>query len=223
MSRVIVLRPEPAATRTADKARAAGLNVAVRPLFAPVAVAWTPPALELFDALLLTSANGVRLAGKGLARYRTLPAYAVGEATAQALKEAGFADVVSGDADGTAIVRHIIDDGRSRVLHLSGTTVAGLEAGSLHVTRVPVYGMTALPPDPALKADAKAGSVLLVHSPRAGERVAGQFPQEARASLRIVAISAAAAQACGEGWGSRTHPARPSDDEMLALARQLCE
>ncbi|BBD99314.1 uroporphyrinogen-III synthase [Sphingobium amiense] len=223
MSRVIVLRPEPAASRTADGARAMGLDVAVHPLFAPQAVAWTPPPPEHFDALLLTSANGVRLAGAGLDHYRALPAYAVGEATAQAMKEAGFAAVTSGSEDGSAIARRIADERRSRVLHLSGTTVAAMETGPLHVTRVAVYSMIALPPAPALKADAVPGSVLLVHSPRAGERVAEQFPEETRAGLHIVAIGAAAARVCGDGWASVTHPARPRDDEMLALARRLCE
>jgi uroporphyrinogen-III synthase len=200
-----------------------GLDVAVHPLFAPQPLAWMPPPPGDFDALLLTSANAARLAGAGLDLYRTLPAYAVGEATARALKEASFADVAIGSEDGSAIARHIADDGCVRVLHLSGATVAAMETGGLHVTRVPVYSMTALTPDPALKADATPGSVLLVHSPRAGQRVAEQFPQETRRGLHIVAISAATAHACGGGWASVTHPARPRDDEMLALVRRLCE
>ncbi|MBZ9646427.1 uroporphyrinogen-III synthase [Sphingobium sp. 3R8] len=223
MNRVLILRPEPAAGRTAAKAAALGLGVRVHPLFAPQPADWTSPPASHFDALLLTSAHGVRLAGPGLTAFRGLPTYAVGEATAQALREAGFADVVAGMGDGTAIAARIAADGHRRLLHLGGTTVAPMAAEAIDVTRVAVYSMIALPPDPALVADAAPGSVLLVHSPRAGERLAEQMEQDRRASLHIVAISPAALAACGEGWASGQASALPVDDEMLALAARLCE
>lgn len=200
-----------------------GLDVRVHPLFAPQAVAWTPPPPADFDALLFTSANGVRLAGAPVERYRTLPAYAVGRATAQAMADAGFVDVGCGESDGSAIARRIAADGHRRVLHLAGTTVAAMDEGPLQVTRIPVYSMAALPPDPALAVNAEPGSVLLIHSPRAGERLAEQIAASTRAGLHIVAISAVAGRACGPGWASVTHPASPRDDDMLALARRLCE
>jgi uroporphyrinogen-III synthase len=223
VSRVLILRPEPAAGRTAAKAAALGLDARVHPLFAPQPVDWTPPPAGHFDALLLTSAHGVRLAGPGLAAYRGLPAYAVGEATAQALRDAGFADVVAGAGDGSAIAARVAADGHRRLLHLGGTTVAPMAADAIDVTRIAVYSMMSLPSDPSLIADAVAGSVLLVHSPRAGERLAAQVAQDARAALRIVAISPAALAACGAGWASGQAAARPVDDEMLALAARLCE
>lgn len=223
MNRVFILRPEPAAGRTSAKAAAVGLDVRVHPLFAPRPVAWTPPPACQYDALLLTSAHGVRLAGAALAAYRGLPAYAVGEATARALRDAGFADVVAGAGDGSAIAARIAADGHRRLLHLGGTTVAPMAADAIDVTRIAVYSMIGLPPDPALVADAMPGSVLLVHSPRAGERLAAQIGQNARAALHIVAISPAALAACGAGWASGRAAARPVDDEMLALAARLCE
>ncbi|WP_088189873.1 uroporphyrinogen-III synthase [Sphingobium sp. Z007] len=223
MSRVLILRPEPAAGRTAAKAATLGLDARVHPLFAPQPVEWTPPEPADFDALLLTSAHGVRLAGPGLATYYGLPTYAVGAFTAQALRDAGFADVVAGFGDGSAIAARIAADGHRRLLHLGGTTVAPMAADGIDVTRIAVYSMVGLPPDPALIADAAPGSVVLVHSPRAGERLAAQIDLEARASLHIVAISPAALAACGAGWASGQAPARPVDDDMLALAARLCE
>lgn len=223
MTRILILRPEPAAGRTAAKAAALGLDARLHPLFAPQPIAWTPPASDGFDALLLTSANGVRLAGADLQRYRPLPAYAVGRATAQALEAAGFADVVAGNGDGSDIAARIAADGHGRLLHLAGTTVAPMDTGANDVTRIAVYSMKTLPPDPALIADAVPGAILLVHSPRAGERLADRIAQTARPSLHIVAISPAALVACGTGWASAQAPARPGDDEMLALAAGLCE
>ena len=47
---------------------------------------------------LLTSANAVRCGGEQLHSLRGLKAYAVGEATAEAAREAGFDIAATGDA-----------------------------------------------------------------------------------------------------------------------------
>lgn len=219
----MILRPEPGAGRTAQAVARLGLEAVVHPLFAPQALEWTAPVAGNFDALLMTSANAARLAGPALAAYRGLPAYAVGSATAAALQAQGFDRVVAGDGDASAIAAQIATDGHRAVLHLAGTTVAPMEAGPLHLTRIAVYSMASLPPDPALLQDAVPGSVLLVHSPRAGERLAGQVPMTARAGLHIVAISPTALAACGAGWASGQAPDQPRDDDMLALVVGLCE
>lgn len=223
MSRILILRPQPGADATAARARAMGLDVRLLPLFAPEPIEWTPPASTAFDALLLTSAHAARLGGPALARYRALPAYAVGTATARALEQAGFAGVVAGSADGSAIAARIAADGHRRLLHLAGTTVAPMDSDGLVVTRIAVYSMTATPPDPRLLSEAVEGAVLLVHSPRAGERAATQIPVARRVTLHVVAISEAALATCGTGWASARAAERPDDDEMLALAARLCD
>lgn len=222
MRRVVILRPEPGAGETEARARAMGLDPVKYPLFAPVAIAWEPPAPEAFDALLLTSANGVQMAGPALANYRALAAYGVGEATALALRRAGFVHAVAGGADASAIAARIAADGHGRVLHLSGAAVAPMDAGSLIVRRIPVYAMRGLPVPEGL-ADAPDGAAMLVHSSRAGERLAAIIPEERRAGLHLIAISTAALAASGAGWRSAQAPDRPRDDEMLALAARLCE
>lgn len=223
MNSVLILRPQPGADATAARARALGLDARLVPLFAPEPIAWTPPEPQDFDALLLTSAHAARLAGAALARYRALPAYAVGAATARALEQAGFDDVVAGSGDGSAIAARIPADGHRRLLHLAGTTVAPMDTGDLVVTRIPVYSMTTTPPDPCLLSEATEGAVLLVHSPRAGARLAEQIGKARRATLHVVAISESALAACGEGWASAQAAGRPDDDEMLALAARLCD
>ena len=223
MSRILILRPQPGADRTAERARQLGLSPVVHPLFAPETLDWPAPPAQDFDALLLTSANGARCAGPALKAYHALPTYAVGQATADALHAAGWDDVAAGDADGSAIAARIARDGHRRVLHIAGTTVAPIEAGPLAITRIAVYHMAALPSDPALIAATTPGAILLVHSPRAGEQLAAQMPQSRRGALHLIAISANVLAACGNGWASAACPLRPDDDEMLALARALCE
>lgn len=223
MKRLIILRPEPGAGRTAYKAAQLGFDVRLHPLFAPQPVDWTPPPPDDFDALLLTSANAARLAGPALAQYRALPAFAVGQATAAALRDQGFVAVIAGAGDGSTIAAAIAAQGYRTVLHLGGTTVAPMDAGRLHIARIAVYTMASLPPDPALQRDVTPGTLLLVHSANAGVRLAQHILAPARAALHIVAISPAAIAACGDGWASCHAPARPDDDDMLALALRLCE
>lgn len=222
MRPLVILRPEPGAGKTAARAAELGLKTRVFPLFAPRALQWEAPAPERFDALLLTSASAARLAGEGLARYRKLPVYAVGQATAKALEEAGFADVVAGDGEGTAIARRIAADGHGDVLHLAGRTVAPIDAGALRIERVVVYEMLRTG-DEGWAERLEAGSVLLVHSPRAGELLARHVGPGLRRSLHLIAISPAALVACGTGWASAQAPDKPDDERMLALAVRLCE
>src|SRR3546814_15810191 len=57
------------------------------------------------------------------------------------LFRSGFADVVGGDGDGTAVARRIAADGHGHVLHLAGRTVAPIDAGALRIDRIAVYEM----------------------------------------------------------------------------------
>ena len=93
MRPLVILRPEPGASATAARARERGLEVRLHSLFAPVALPWTP-LQEDFDALLVTSANAVRLAGS----LPRLPVHAVGEASAAAAREVGLEVVTTGEA-----------------------------------------------------------------------------------------------------------------------------
>ena len=222
MRPLVILRPEPGAGKTAARAEALGLAASVHPLFVPRAVEWIALAPDRFDALLLTSANAARLAGARLADYRELPVYAVGRATAAALQEAGFGQVVAGTGDGTAIARRIAADGHRRVLHLAGRTVAPIEPGDLLIERIAVYEMLRTEDD-GLAERLAAESVLLIHSPRAGGILAQRVGPDQRAGLHLIAISPAALAACGTGWASAQTPDRPDDERMLALAARLCE
>ena len=223
MTTVIVLRPQPGADSTARKARTMGLAPHILPLFEARPVDWVAPPADDFDALLLTSANAARLGGDGLCAYTHLPIYAVGPATAAAIRTRGVERLVEGTGDGSAIAARIVADGHRAVLHLGGTTLAPMESGSLHMTRIAVYSMAAAVPPPDLAGAVPPGAILLVHSPRAGGRLAALVPDERRGALHLVAISPAALAACGTGWASGQSADRPLDEEMLALAARLCE
>ena len=98
MRRLIVLRPEPGASATVERARALGLDAVAIPLFRIEPIAWTAPDAGQFEGLLLTSARGVRHGGDQLERLRGLPVYVVGEATAEVARAAGFDIASQGEA-----------------------------------------------------------------------------------------------------------------------------
>ena len=211
MKPLVVLRPEPGASRTAARAEAIGLQVRRVPLFVVVPVAWTAPDPTGFDALVLTSANAVRHGGDQLERLKVLPVHAVGEATAATARAAGFT-VLSIGCGGSRDMRLPADQrllhltGRDRVCTAAHQSIAVYEAGPV----AKPDGLDVLP-----------GSVALVHSPRAGRRLAELV--EARSPTAIAAISPAAAQACGAGWSIVQAAAAPNEEALLALAARLCE
>src|SRR3546814_3001824 len=92
-----LLRPEPGNAVTAAAVAAMGLMAIRLPLFEVRAIAWAAPDPGGFDALVLTSANAVRLGGIGLDRFKALPVHAVGGATAAAAAQAGFSVVAVGE------------------------------------------------------------------------------------------------------------------------------
>ncbi|MGC4251294.1 MAG: uroporphyrinogen-III synthase [Sphingobium sp.] len=222
MRPLVILRPEPGAGRTAERATQMGLTATRCLLFEGRALDWDAPSPDGFDALLITSAQTVRLAGPRLALYRALPAYAVGRATAAAMEAAGFGRVIAGETDGTAIAARIAADGHRSVFLPGGVDTAPIEPGPLTLHRTAVYEMIEMEVG-ALDGLIGQGAVLMVHSPRAGRRLAALVPPGRRGNLHVVAISAAAQAACGARWASIQAAENPDDDRMLALARRLCE
>jgi uroporphyrinogen-III synthase len=217
MRQVIVLRPEPGASETVERARERGLDAIALPLFAIEPVAWDVPDAGDFDGLLLTSANAVRCAGPGLERLKGLPVHGVGEATAAAARTAGL-NVETFGSGGIDALLAAIDPG-ARLLHLCGEDRRVPAAAPQAITPVPVYRARALDPPPGIANLEDA--VVLFHSPRAAARLAELVSN--RSTIYVAAISAAAGEAAGSGWATVEIAEAQTDDELLALAERLCD
>ncbi|MFT3968671.1 MAG: uroporphyrinogen-III synthase, partial [Sphingobium sp.] len=220
---VLVLRPEPGAARTAEALRDAGFTPISYPLYAIEPIAWTPPDPAQVGAVLVTSANALRHGGPGLARYADRPLFAVGEATAEAARQAGFRSVTAGDGDIATTIPLLVRAGHGPVLHLGGTELRDYDPQGLSIIRLPVY-RTVEQGDAAGLARAlprDRGAFALVHSPRAGARLARLATQEERERITIVAISNAASDACGGGWRDRVVAGRPTEQALLAGLQML--
>jgi uroporphyrinogen-III synthase len=230
MRRVLVTRPEPGASATAQALRAAGFEPIVLPLteIRPLETAET--ALPAFDAVALTSANAIRHAPEWLrASILTVPVHAVGATTAQSAREAGFADIVvgPGDAAGLAAAMGEALAPGSAVLYLCGRVrkpefEEGLRNCGIRV--IPVETYDTVPTDLAdgdmRTLDAGALFAVLVHSAEAAKALTKLATRPAVAHLfesaRLVAISRRAAVPAQAVFAGRIVVARePTEAAML--------
>ncbi len=231
-TRALITRPledaKPVAARLADL----GIDAVIEPL---LFIDYKDDADVAFDgvqALLFTSANGVRALARN-SDERSLPVLTVGDASAREARVAGFADVTSAGGDvedlaALAMGRLKSEDGI--LLHIAGSAVAGDLAGRLEQAgfayrRAVLYG--------ARTADAL--SYKCVRSIRDGQidaalffspRTAATFVRLAQAqglsphcrSMDAVCLSAAVAETMSELPWQRCLTARePTLDALLDI------
>lgn len=238
MIRALVTRPLPDAGRTADALAARGVTALVEPMlrieFLP------PPALDLGDvqALLFTSANGVR-AFAAASPERRLPALAAGEATAQEAREAGFRRVESAAGGAEALAR--LAAARcgapgGPLLHASGETVAGdlasgLAAAGFRVRREVLYRARAAEAfSPALMEELTVGSLsfALFFSPRTAAVFARlalrSGVEESCRSVHACVLSEAVGRALeGVAWREVRVAGQPDHEAMMAEVDRILE
>ena len=221
MKPLVIVRPEPGASATANAARDMGLQPIVLPLFEVLPIDWEPPDPRGFDALLLTSANAVRAGGPGLDRLRSLPAHCVGEATAKAARNAGFTVATTGGA-GVDSVLDFLPAG-SRLLHLCGFDRREPSKARSAIEAVPVYRAEEIAIPNGF--EEIEDSVVALHSPRAARRVGELVDRRglARSRISIAAVSSETAEAAGDGWQEVVAAEEPSAAALLAIAAELCK
>ena len=220
---VAVLRPEPGNAATVARVTAAGLAGIALPLFAVRPLDWSAPDPADFDGVLFTSANAARHGGAGLDRLKGLPAFAVGENSAAAVRAAGFEVMASGVGDAAEILALAEARGYRRLLHLGGQQ-RSIEVGGPVREAIAVYASDAVPVTAAQLA-LLAGSAALLHSTRAALRLAALVDSAgmARDAIALVAISPAVAEAASTGWRALATAAAPRDEAMIAAAFALVD
>lgn len=231
--RVLVTRPREDAAGLAAALEARGHAVMLQPLLTirPREPADWPPGHEAAQALLVTSANGARAFARSDPR-RDLSVYTVGEASAAAARDLGFADVVSagGDVrDLAALVAARLDPAAGPLLHPAAGRLAGDLQGALAeagfaVLRAVLYDA---PPVPALSQETAAAinqgmiDAVTFFSPRTAAafvslvQAAGLGPACGR--IAVVCLSPAVAAALeGLAWREVAVAARPDQAALLA-------
>lgn len=228
--RILVTRPQPGASATAARLSAMGHRPVLLPLTRIVALPARDISTEGYDAVVFTSANGVRHAPGGLvAAIGRQPVYCVGEATDEAARLAGYRHTRVAEGDAVALAARMANElpAGSRALHLAGhdrTPGFGeaLAGAGIVLDVVEVYRAEAITRDDgALRAalGEEAIDVVLVFSPRAG-RLLGEAMRHptmasALAPALFVCISANAAAAVAAIAGGRVAIAGSPDEEAM--------
>ena len=136
--RALVTRPREDAEGVTAELVARGFEVVVEPLLDIVAVDGAAVDGAIVDedgiqGILATSANGIRALARASGN-RSIPVYAVGDASARVARSLGYATVESagGDVDTLAdLVGRRADPRHGALLHVAGTVTAGDLSGRL--------------------------------------------------------------------------------------------
>jgi len=166
--RLLLTRPEPEGERTAALLRACGHSAVIAPLLRIELVANAELGEGPWAAILVTSANAARaIAAHGrVAELFGLPVLAVGDRSAEAMREAGFAEVCSAGGGANDLTRLAAErlERAASVLYLagadrSGDIAADLSAQNFQVRTVVIYRAVAAAVLPAAAAEALAGEL----------------------------------------------------------------
>ena len=220
---VLTIRPEPGCTATVAAGRAAGLPIEGQPLFEIRPLPWDAPKPNDIDALLLGSANAIRHAGPVLDAFRSKPVYAVGSATAAAAEAAGF--VVAGVGPG--VLQPLVDTIAAplRMLRVTGAEHVPVKApAGIEVTTRIAYESVPSPMPRSLAERLGRGALVLLHSAAAARHFAVECDGHGvpRDAVELATLGPRIADAAGEGWHKVRCATEPSDEALLALARQMC-
>ena len=230
--RLLVTRPRDDAEAFAGLLRARGHETIVAPIMEVHPLPGPHLSCEGVQAVLATSANGVRALAARTAR-RDLTVYAVGPQTAEAARMEGFADVVNSAGDSTQLVETVAsqaDPKNGMLLHAAGAETAGrvkqaLTARGFTVETIALYEALPVPQLPAIAQTAlreAAVDGVLLFSPRSAKTfstlVREAKLEEACAQLVAFCISAATAEALTPLTFSRVAVAgTPNQDAILDL------
>ena len=130
---VLVTRPKRDSLAFADILRRRGIECLIAPLLTIIDITVTLGDLDGVQGCVVTSANGADALARATAN-RSVPVLAVGTVSAGRAREHGFTGVraAGGNLESLAIlIRQHLDPGIGRLIHVSGSKVAGDLAGLL--------------------------------------------------------------------------------------------
>lgn len=220
--KILVIRPEPGASATAARAKAAGFEPILLPFYEVRPRRWTVADPSIYDALLVTSANAIRHGGD----LPKLPVCAVGERSAGAARAAGLTVAVTGNVDADAAIAEAAKAGFHRLLWLAGAEhkQPAIPAG-VSLDTIICYVSDALPLPPDAAKNIGEADVVALHSPRAARHF-GAVAEKLRipkTALAIAAFSPTIAKAAGQGWRAVAIAAQPKDSALLSAIGLLAK
>jgi len=222
--KIIALRPEPGLSATIALGQELGLEITPMPLSHVEAMPWEVTAPDDFDALLVGSANAFRFGGSGLEALQHLPVHAVGETTANAAREAGF----SVAHVGVGGLQSVIDSAAEgiRFLRLAGEERIDLEVPEgISIDERVIYRIAFDALSDKQGNILKDNAICLLHSAGSASHLSEQLQslKVDHSNLTLCALGPRIAEAAGSGWRDIHIAGSPTDAELLALTRDICQ
>lgn len=223
--RIWITRAQPGAEATAERVRALGHEALVAPLLKVRLVEDVEIDLSGIAALAFTSANGVRAFAERTGD-RSLRVFAVGSATAQVARAAGFRSVLSADGDVETLAEGIASrrkELKGVVLNPGAAEPAGDLAGALEKRGVTARRLVLYEAAPVQLPDVEAevltrADAVLLHSPRAARVLAGVLKAHPAPQLRALGLSKAVIRPLARvRLAAKRHPPFPLEAALLNL------
>ncbi|MEY4707055.1 MAG: hypothetical protein RJB58_778 [Pseudomonadota bacterium] len=224
---VLVTRPLEDGEEIAALLAKMGHTALLAPLLSPHFEDGPEPDFSGVQAILASSANGIRALIRRTAR-RDIPVFAVGPQTSQEAQAAGFTDIKNADGDAQALAeataRWTVPD-KGALLHVCGAEAPGtlaalLESAGFTVRRAVLYRVDAassLPQDARQVLAAGRVDAALFFSPRSARifcELAQDLPTE---KLIALCISPATAKGLSLPFAQIRIAAAPNQTALLAL------
>jgi uroporphyrinogen-III synthase len=225
--RILITRPREDGEEIAARLAEMGHQAMLAPLLTPRFTVGPEPELDDVEAILATSANGIRALSRRTAR-RDLAIFAVGQQTAEEALRNGFSQVKNADGDARALAESAaLWASRTGVLlHVCGEDAPGtlaenLEQRGFRVRRCVLYAIeaaTQLPPEVAHALKDGALDAAMFFSPRSARVFADLTEGLPTRTLTALCISPATAQVLDPDAFARVRVAeRPNQAAMLTL------
>jgi len=234
--RLMITRPQEDTAPLASALALLGVESILEPLLSIELSDSATPDLTNAQALLLTSANGVR-AFAAISAQRNLPVYAVGDATAQAAVEAGFENVTSAAGDVASLaglVQGKLKPQDGVLVHIAGSKVAGDLAGLLGQAGFEYRRIQLYHANKAVSLSAKGLSALesgdidgvVLYSPRTAESFAALLIKAGGAScagrLKAFCLSDAVAASAGAlKWAQVVIAETPDQAALIKSVKEM--
>jgi uroporphyrinogen-III synthase len=223
--RILVTRPLEDGVKIAALLAETGHQAVLAPLLTPHFLDGPDPLSADPQAVLATSANGVRALARRTAR-RDVAIFAVGPQTAAEAQAAGFTTVRNAGGDAAMLADAVTRwaDPHRGLLHVCGQEASGVLAQTLGargfaVQRAVLYRVEAaraLPPEVRAALHERTLDAAMFFSPRSG-RLFCELSQGLTAGLIALCISPATAAALTAPFAQTRVAAAPNQGAMLAL------
>ena len=227
----LVTRPLADSQGLAEALEARGFAPLIEPMLTIRFLDTAPPEHDAYQAVLATSANGVRALAR-LVPWRDLPVWAVGDASAREARNLGFVTVHSAAGD-VASLADLVSERAERtkgpLLHVAASRLAGDLAGALASSGFSVEKVVLYEAEPAddLSPELIAAlaeehlDIALFFSPRTAATFARLVKKadlgESLRRIKALALSAAVAETLSPlPWRGVEQAERPDQAALLA-------